>query len=419
MDRTSGSPEAWAMNLWVEAAKLSYGWWTQDVARSNGGEHVGRLIFVGRNQARRDDRRVRGEPQVRPVLRGDLPEAGVVQHAGDLVTILRIDAHTALEDVAHRRRHCLIDLEPDRLTKPPAAQLLLDRHHQIVSLVLLEFEVGVARHPEEMRLVDRHPGEEHVQVGGDDLLQQHEAARLDLEESGQDGRHLDSGESFFVLVGIFHSDREGEAQGADVREGVPRIHRQRREHGVDLVDEPLAQGVVAIRHLVVFDEIDPRLVQGRADSFECVSLIGQQFLEARPDRLQLLGRRVLARRRGRGLGCGLVHQAGDADLEEFVHVAGEDGQELDPLQQLVSIVAGFVQDAAVELQRTQFAIDVRELQTDLTTWRGIAGSGASNDGGQLNSVRLETVASTAPLSASAHSRQPRPLRNRPWPGIVW
>ena len=56
----------------------------------------------------------------------------------------------------------------------------------------------------------------------------------------------------------------------------------------------------------------------------------------------------------------LLAQAGDADLEELVEVAREDGQELDPLEQRVALVARLVQDAGVELEPRQLAVEVGE-----------------------------------------------------------
>ena len=145
------------------------------------------LVLVRRSQAWRDHGRVDGQLEVGAVQTGDLPQAGVVDHSGDLVAVLRDRAPTPLlQDLAHRGRHRLVDLEPHGLAEAPAPELLLEREHQVVRLVLLELQVGVARDAEEVRLQDVHAGEEHVQVGGDDLLEQHELVRLDLEEARQE-----------------------------------------------------------------------------------------------------------------------------------------------------------------------------------------------------------------------------------------
>ena len=55
---------------------------------------------------------------------------------------------------------------------------------------------------------------------------------------------------------------------------------------------------------------------------------------------------------GVGLGVAVfnaLHQAGLADFDEFVEIAGGDGQELDPLEQGIGGVLGFFEHAPVEV----------------------------------------------------------------------
>ena len=90
--------------------------------------------------------------------------------------------------------HRTLDLEPHDLAEAPLAQLLLDGHEQVGRLFLLDRQVGVARHPEEVVLDDLHAREQRVEVGGDDLLEQHVGVLTDLHQARQDGRHLDARE---------------------------------------------------------------------------------------------------------------------------------------------------------------------------------------------------------------------------------
>ena len=53
-------------------------------------------------------------------------------------------------------RHRALDLEPHRLAEAAPAELLLDGQEQVVRLVLLDRQVGVAGHPEQVRLEDLH-----------------------------------------------------------------------------------------------------------------------------------------------------------------------------------------------------------------------------------------------------------------------
>src|SRR5690606_12687515 len=61
------------------------------------------------------------------------------------------------------------------------------------------------------------------------------------------------------------------------------------------------------------------------------------------------------------------------DLEELVQVAGEDQQELQALQQGVGLIQRHVQDADVELQLGQLAVDVQAgvIQVDHRTRIGL------------------------------------------------
>ena len=157
-------------------------------------------------------------PQVGPVEVGDPVQRGQVQHAGDLVAVLRIEAEPAQQQRARGGRHRPLDLEPDGLAESTPAELLLDRHQQVVGLVLLDGEVGVAGDPEQVGLDDLHAREEVLEVGLDDLVDRHEVVRLDLEQAGQDLGHLDPGEDALAGLGIAQADRDRQAQRRDVRE---------------------------------------------------------------------------------------------------------------------------------------------------------------------------------------------------------
>ena len=152
--------------------------------------------------------------------------------------------------------HRPLDLEADRLAEAPPSELLLDRHQQVVGLVLLDREVRVARHPEEVVLDDLHPGEQRVEVGLDDLVDQDEPARLDLDEARQDLGDLDPGEPGLVRLRVAEADGDRQAECRDVRERMARIDRERRQDRVDLLEEPLPELRVVLRDRRVVDELD-------------------------------------------------------------------------------------------------------------------------------------------------------------------
>ncbi len=203
------------------------------------------------------------------------------------------------------------------------------------------------------------PGEQGVEVGLDDLVEQDEPHRLDLEQARQDLRHLDPGEAALAGLRVAQADRDRQAQGRDVRERMTRIDRERRQDREDLVEEPLAERLVMLGDRRVVDELDAFRGERAADRHEDRRMVGDELEDARTDRRQLLVGGPAVGGAGDLAGLDLLAQAGDPDLEELVEVAGEDGQELDPLEQRVALVARLVEHAGVELEPGQLAVEVR------------------------------------------------------------
>ena len=331
----------------------------EQVPGADRAEHVGRLVVVGRHEPGGHDRCPARSAQVGPVEFGDGPEAGEVEHAGHFVAVVLGQADAAEEDRPGGRRHRPFDLEADGLAEPPPPELLLDGHEEVVRLVLLDRQVGVAGDPEEVRLQDLHAAEQEVEVGLDDLVDEDELGWRDLDEAGQDRRDLDPREPPLAGLRVAQADGDRQAERADVRERMAGIHGERREDREDLVDEALAQALVMLRHGGVVEDRDAFFGQLLADGGEQPGLLGDQALDPGSDLGQLLGCRSAIGRGGGRSGRDLLPETGHADLEELIEVAGEDGQELDPLQERIAFVARLVQHAGVEVEPGQLAIEVR------------------------------------------------------------
>ena len=360
--RTSGSSAAWAMNRSTDAANESYGWWTRMSPARTAREHVGRLVLVGRQEPGWDDRRPRRQLEVGAIEIGDRPQAGEVEHPADLVAGLLVQPDAIEQDPAGRRRHAPLDLEPDGLAESAPSELLLDRQEEIAGLVLLDREVGVAGDSEQVRVGDLHAREQEVEVVGDDLVEQDPGVWLDLDEPRQHRRDLDPGEALLARLRIAQSDRDRQAQRADVRERVAGVDRERGQDREDLVDEPLAQPGVVLGDLVVLDDRDPLVDERLADLRERRRVLGHEMPDERLDPLELLGRRQAVGRQPRRPGGRLLAQTGHADLEELVEVAGEDRQELDPLEERAPRVLGLVEDASVPVEPGQLTVDVAQAR---------------------------------------------------------
>ena len=221
---------------------------------------------------------------------------------------------------------------------------------EVVRLVLLDLEVGVAGDPEEVVLLDLHPREERVEVGLDDLVEQDEPRRFDLDQARQDLRHLDPGEATFPGLRVAQTDRDRKAQRRDVREGMTRVDRERRQDREDLVEEAPPERLMVLGDSRVVDQLDAlrgeRTAHGEIDR----GMFGNELQDSCPRRRELLVGGPTVGRPGDLARLHLLPQARHPDLEELIEIAREDGQELDPLEQRIAFVARFVEDTRVEFE---------------------------------------------------------------------
>ena len=226
----------------------------------------------------------------------------------------------------------------------------------------------------------------------DDLIEEDEARRTDLEDARQDLGHLDPGEAELAGLRVAQTDRDRQAQGRDIRERVARIDGQRCQDREDLVEEPLAERLVVFGDRGVVEELDALGGERSPYLHEDGRMIGRQAQNALADRGQLLVGGPTVRRAGDLSGLDLLAQAGDAHLEELVKVAGEDGQELHPLEKWIALVARLVQDPGVEVEPRQFPVQVRECCVRSAgatwAWQGRSARRCGFDGGHRGSTVL-------------------------------
>ena len=256
------------------------------------------------------------------------------------------------------RRNGLLDLQSHRRLRAALGELLLERLEQVVGAIV-DLQVGVARHAEGVVLDDLHAGEELIEVRGDHLLERREAAVLrERHEPGQQRRHLDAREVHAACRGIAHQHGQVQRQVRDVRERAPRVHRQGRQHGKDLLAEHRVQ-LVALSRLELAPAQHPHargIKRGLHVLGEHLSvLLGQRDDLGRDRRQRLLRREAVGRARPDPR-LSLLLEAGHAHLEELVHVRGEDREELRPLEQRYRTVLGERQHARVEVDRRQLPV---------------------------------------------------------------
>ena len=175
MASTFGSTDAWRMNSSTEVTNDVVGVVHQHVALRELTEEVDGLVVVVVRRALGDRHPVRvlelGPVEAVHATRARRGRRARVRRRRRRRSSVELARSSSSDLVGHRR----VDLEAHGLAEAAAAQLELDRGQQVVGLLVLEGEVGVAGDPEGHVLVDLHAREELVEVGGDDLLERHEA----------------------------------------------------------------------------------------------------------------------------------------------------------------------------------------------------------------------------------------------------
>ena len=115
------------------------------------------------------------------------------------------------------RRGVRLHLEPHGVAAVEAAQFFLDRVKKIFGFLLIDVEVGVARHAEGVRLTHLQPDEEPAQVVLDEVLQREivqprpqtlRGVVRDEQQPRQHARNLDDGREGFAFARMVEPDDE-------------------------------------------------------------------------------------------------------------------------------------------------------------------------------------------------------------------
>ncbi len=188
---------------------------------------------------------------------------------------------------------------------------------------------------------------------------------------------------------------QGDVEGlvAQVRERVPGVdgeRRERREHVVREVGARrggLLRGEVARRH----DEQPGAGELGNELLAPGPPSLLDERVRARRHRRELLGREEPVRR---GLGDAardLLLQPGDPDHEELVEVRADDAEELEALEERQRAIARLLEDALVELEPRELAVDeeTRVVETHGRPPRGTVLAGRAGARGRGRRWRLE------------------------------
>ena len=128
--------------------------------------------------------------------------------------------------------HTVSHLEPNDRCELALAQLRLDQCEQVVRLLLVAFDVGIASDTEELSALDDHPGEQKVQVVRHHFFEGNKHQRVaDANETRHAcaQRHLHASHQRRGVIRIVKRHQEVQRQIRHKRERVRRVHRLRRD----------------------------------------------------------------------------------------------------------------------------------------------------------------------------------------------
>jgi hypothetical protein len=166
-----------------------------------------------------------------------------------------------------------------------------------------------------------------------------------------------------------------------------RVDRERRQHREDRLHEALIEpDAFFCADLLNPDHRDAGGAHLGAQARPDALLLGHQRLGAAVDRRELLGGRAALLARRRHTLAHLPLQAGDAHHVELVEIVRRDRQEAQPLEQRMHGALRLAEDALVEREPRQLAID-EALLVDECSERGgdraLAGNGLGGHGEDL------------------------------------
>ena len=238
------------------------------------------------------------------------------------------------------------DLEPDGLAEVTLRQLAFQRLPEVLHLLLVEPEVGVARHAELRVADDVAAAEELVQMRVDDARQQHERVvgagdrARQRDDPRQEARRLDRGDRGFApeRVAAGQLDDEVEALVGHLRKRMRRIEadgRQQRPHfPLEITGHP---GALTRIEGIAPQQVDAGVGQSRENGLvEETILLRHQQPRLVVDGAEQRAQAGNGHSRRRQAGAQLFLEAGNADLEELVEVVADDAQETQPLEQRAS-----------------------------------------------------------------------------------
>ncbi|VVN75115.1 hypothetical protein PS687_05804 [Pseudomonas fluorescens] len=337
----------------------------QDVLLAHDAEDVLAVLQQFRNL-----RSERGVLQLRMAVQAsDAEQARQVHRTVDLVQLAFAQVELLEQVVRQVFGAGVGHFQTHRIAVAPREQLTAQGTGQVFDVFGVQRQVGVTGQAELVAALDLHALEQVIGVGVDHRREEYivvaSAPHLFryLDDPWQQARGRDDRQAGIATEGVdtFQLDDKVEAFVHQQRERVRRIEADRSDDRRDLVAEIAAHpGLDFGGPVTATDEADLMFFQLRQqdiveDRVLAVHMAVHQLADARQClvRLQSVGTGLLTGE------SDLLFEAGDADLEELVQVAGENQQEFQAFQQRVGLIQRLFQHADVELQLRQLAVDIQ------------------------------------------------------------
>ena len=330
-------------------------------------------VLIGAPQGWRRERRVL---ELRPVSGRELHP--VAEAEARVCSLHEIFGHLEVldEDVEHARGHVRAHLQQRHRSTAKLPEARFNGLQKVVSFGLLDLEVRVPDDAEQVSAFDLRARKELLNICPNHVLDEDKRSSLRCrelfgkhDEARKHVGHFDSRE--FRASGMADHHREVLAQVGDERKRVARIEGERRQNGTDLTREVGVKMFANLRRPVLrLAEHDLLGRQKRPQLFPALSEVVQHLHTAAAHRGELLQRveavrcdvfdslpQILLRRR-------------DANHEELVEIRRGNREEFHSFEQRMRRIEGLVEDALIELEPAQLAVDVERRVLEIPGIKG-------------------------------------------------
>ena len=350
-----------------DAGEVFVGVMNEDVALADDGEEI-----IGTAKAGGDGGDERFIAEFWGVIAfTDCHEAHGVERAIDQVEVIFLEVESFEEELGDFGGASVIEFEANGVAFPAIMEFVFDRFEEVTGVGFVDVELAISGDAEVPETENFCSWKEIGEVMADELAEVDKIASIaiagEANEAGEDARDLDNGEASIGVTVAFDFELDDDIEGfvEELGEGVGGIDAEWGEDWADIGAvigfEPGAivgvkvgivedvnvifgesgEEIIAPAAVSVFDHGADSAVDGAVD------FAGGFAIDAPFD----------------DLAFDLLFEAGDADFEKLIEIGVGNREEFDAFEEGVGGVEGFVENALIEFEPTEFATEkVRGLE---------------------------------------------------------